>query len=193
MNIITGTARGTNLKTLDGEATRPTLQRAKEVIFSAIQFDIEGRRVLDLFAGSGQLGLEALSRGAEKCVFVDKSPDAFEVIKANAQKTHLYKNCRIVSSDYAEYLLSAKRSGAIFDVVFLDPPYDSGFLYPALKALYVNGLLSDTALVIAEWEKDSLLEENPQLNEMYELLKLYKSGRIYFYKLQPKKKEVTNY
>ena len=190
MNIITGTARGTNLKTLEGEATRPTLQRAKEVIFSAIQFDIEGRRVLDLFAGSGQLGLEALSRGAEKCVFVDKSPDAFEIIKANAQKTHLYKNCRIVSSDYAEYLLSAKRSGAIFDIVFLDPPYDSGFLYPALKALCVNGLLSDTALVLAEWEKDSLLEENPQLNEMYELLKLYKSGRIYFYKLQPKKKEV---
>ena len=190
MNIITGTARGTNLKTLDGEATRPTLQRAKEVIFSAIQFDIESRRVLDLFAGSGQLGLEALSRGAEKCVFVDKSPEAFEVIKVNAQKTHLYKNCRIVSSDYAEYLLSAKRSGAVFDIVFLDPPYDSGLLVPALKALYVNGLLSDISLVIAEWEKDTLLDENPQLNDMYELAKLYKSGRIYFYKLQPKKKEV---
>ena len=187
MNIITGSARGMNLKTLEGEATRPTLQRAKEVIFSAIQFDIEGRRVLDLFAGSGQMGLEALSRGAERCVFVDKSPDAFEVIKANAQKTHLYKNCRIVSSDYADYLLSAKRSGAVFDIVFLDPPYDSGLLAPALKSVCVNGLLSDTATVIAEWEKDTLLDENPQLNEIYELSKLYKSGRIYFYKLILKK------
>ena len=190
MNIITGTARGTNLKTLDGEATRPTLQRAKEVIFSAIQFDIEGRRVLDLFAGSGQMGLEALSRGAEKCVFVDKSPEAFEVIKANAQKTHLYKSCRIENTDYAAYLLSAKRSGAVFDIVFVDPPYESGLLLPALKALYVNGVLSDTALVLAEWEKDTLLDENPQLSDMYELLKLYKSGRIYFYKLKPKQKEV---
>ncbi len=190
MRIITGSARGTRLASPPGDATRPTSDRVKEAIFSMIQFDTEGRVVLDLFAGSGQLGLEALSRGAEKCVFVDKSPDAFEVIKANAQKTHLYKNCRIVSSDYAEYLLSAKRSGAVFDIVFLDPPYDSGLLVPALKALYVNGLLSDIALVIAEWEKDTLLDENPQLNDMYELAKLYKSGRIFFYKLQPKKKEV---
>ena len=189
MNIITGTARGTKLQTLEGEATRPTLQRAKEVIFSAIQFEISGRRVLDLFAGSGQMGLEALSRGAEHCVFVDRSQEAFEIIKANALKTHLYKSCRIVNSDYAEYLRSAKRTGAAFDIVFLDPPYSSGLLAPALKALYVNGLLSDTATVCAEWEKDSLLDEEPQLCEMYELLKIYKSGRIYFYKLKPKAKE----
>ena len=187
MNIITGTARGTKLKTLDGEATRPTLQRAKEVIFSAIQFDIEGRRVLDLFAGSGQLGLEALSRGAEYAVLVDKSPDAFDTIKENAQKTHLYKKCRIVNMDYADYILSAKRGGVKFDLVFLDPPYDSGLLVPALKSVSVNGLLSDAATVIAEWEKDTLLDENPQLNDMYELAKLYKSGRIYFYKLILKK------
>ena len=187
MNIITGTARGTKLKTLEGEATRPTLQRAKEVIFSAIQFDIEGRRVLDLFAGSGQLGLEALSRGAEHAVLVDKLPDAFDMIKENAQKTHLYKKCRIVNMDYSDYILSAKRSGAKFDLVFIDPPYDSGLLAPALKSVSVNGLLSDTATVVAEWEKDTLLTENPQLCEIYELSKLYKSGRIYFYKLILKK------
>ena len=190
MNIITGTARGTKLKTLDGEATRPTLQRAKEVIFSAIQFDIEGRRVLDLFAGSGQLGLEALSRGAEHAVLVDNSPEAFEVIKENAQKTHLYKNCRIVDSDYARYLLSAKRSGATFDLVFLDPPYDSGYLVPALKALYNNGLLSENAEVIAEWERDSLLDDERSLCDMYGLVKLYKSGRIDFDRLKPINREV---
>ena len=187
MNIITGTARGKKLKTLEGEATRPTLQRAKEVIFSAIQFDSEGRCVLDLFAGSGQLGLEALSRGAEHAVLVDKSPDAFDTIKENAQKTHLYKKCRIVNMDYADYILSAKRGGAKFDIVFLDPPYDSELLAPALKSVSVNGLLSDAATVIAEWEKDTLLEDNPQLCEIYELSKLYKSGRIYFYKLILKK------
>lgn len=189
MNIITGTARGTKLKTLEGETTRPTLQRAKEVIFSAIQFDIEGRVVLDLFAGSGQMGLEALSRGAEKAVFVDRSQDAFDVIKENAQKTHLYKNCRIVNADYAEYLLTAKRSGLKFDIVFVDPPYGAGLLAPALKALYVNGLLREGATVAAEWDKDSLFDEEPYLAEMYDLMKLYKSGRIYFYKLQPKFKE----
>lgn len=189
MNIITGTARGTKLATLEGEATRPTLQRAKEVIFSAIQFDIEGRRVLDLFAGSGQLGLEALSRGAEHCVFVDRSPDAFGIIKSNAQKTHLYKNCRIVNTDHAEYLRTAKRSGAVFDIVFLDPPYASGLLAPALKLLYEANVLSDTAIVCAEWEKDSLFEEEPSLSSLYDVSKVYKSGRIYFYKLTPKSKE----
>lgn len=189
MNIITGTARGTKLQTLEGETTRPTLQRAKEVIFSAIQFDIEGRRVLDLFAGSGQMGLEALSRGAEYAVFVDKSPEAFEIIKANAQKTHLYKNCRIVNSDHAEYLRSAKRSGSAFDLVFLDPPYDSGLLGPALRSLYESGVLSEGAVVCAEWEKSTLFEDEPALSGFYDVLKTYKSGRIYFYKMIPKPKE----
>ena len=189
MNIITGSARGTKLLTLEGEATRPTLQRAKEVIFSAIQFDLEGREVLDLFAGSGQLGLEALSRGASRAVLVDRSAEAFDVIKANAQKTHLYKNCRIVNSDYAEYLRGAKRSGAKFGLVFIDPPYSSGLLAPALKAVYDSSVLTDAAIVCAEWEKDTLFEEEPSLSRMYNVSKIYKSGRIYFYKLEPIAKE----
>ena len=93
MRIITGTARGTRLETLPGDATRPTAERVKEALFSMIQFDIEGRRVLDLFAGSGQLGLEALSRGAAKATFVDSNRDALNVIKRNAQKTKLYDRC----------------------------------------------------------------------------------------------------
>lgn len=189
MNIITGSARGTKLLTLEGEATRPTLQRAKEVIFSAIQFDLEGREVLDLFAGSGQLGLEALSRGASRAVLVDRSSEAFDVIKANAQKTHLYKNCRIVNSDYAEYLRGAKRSGAKFGLVFIDPPYSSGLLAPALKAVYDSCVLTDAAIVCAEWKKDTLFEEEPSLSRMYNVSKIYKSGRIYFYKLEPIAKE----
>ena len=96
MRIITGTARGMALTTLDGEATRPTLAKVKEALFSAIQFDIEGRRVLDLFAGSGQLGLEALSRGAEKATFVDSSKEATAIITQNAQKTHLYQKSNVL-------------------------------------------------------------------------------------------------
>ena len=190
MNIITGSARGTKLITLEGEATRPTLQRAKEVIFSAIQFDIEGRKVLDLFAGSGQLGLEALSRGAEKAVFVDSSREAFDVIYANANKTHLYKKSVILTMDFAEYLRSAKKSAEKFDIVFLDPPYGSGLLPEALSKLRIYNVLSDNALVIAEWDKDTLFEEKPGLYDDYDVLKIYKSGRIYFYKLQPKEKTI---
>lgn len=187
MNIITGSARGTKLITLEGEATRPTLQRAKEVIFSAIQFEIEGKCVLDLFAGSGQMGLEALSRGAAEADFVDKSSDAVAVIRENAAKTHLQKDCRIINSDYAEYLRMAKRSNRLYDIVFIDPPYASGLLPEALKAVYVNRLLSDEAEVIAEWERDNLFDKMPELSKMYEIRKIYKSGRIYFYRLKPVK------
>ena len=121
MRIITGTARGTRLQTLDGDATRPTAERVKEAIFSMIQFDLTDATVLDLFAGSGQLGLEALSRGAEKAHLIDKSADAVAIIKANAQKTHLWERCRLVLSDYAEYLRVSKGKQK-FDFVFLDPP-----------------------------------------------------------------------
>ena len=104
MRIITGTARGMALTTLDGEATRPTLAKVKEALFSAIQFDIEGRRVLDLFAGSGQLGLEALSRGAEKATFVDSSKEATTIITQNAQKTHLYQKSNVLCMDWKQYI-----------------------------------------------------------------------------------------
>ena len=94
MRIITGSAKGTRLETLDGEMTRPTSERVKEAIFSMIQFDVEGKRILDLFGGSGQLGLEALSRGADIATFVDSSRDAAELIKRNAQKAKLFDRCR---------------------------------------------------------------------------------------------------
>ena len=173
MNIITGSARGTKLLTLEGEATRPTLQRAKEVIFSAIQFDIEGREVLDLFAGSGQLGLEALSRGASRAVLVDRSAEAFDVIKANAQKTHLYKNCRIVNSDYAEYLRGAKRSGAKFGLVFIDPPYQSGLVWHALsKAAEVT---NPGGTIICEHPAN---EKAPQESGNFSIYRQYQYGKV---------------
>ncbi len=181
MKVITGTARGTGLETLEGEATRPTLQRTKEAMFSAIQFDIEGRFVLDLFAGSGQLGLEALSRGAEKCVFCDSSPLAVEIIRQNALKTHLYQKCKILKYNYDDYIRAASVSGHKFSLVFIDPPYDSDLVEKALLALVDADVLADHALLIVESDRADIVSD--KCLEHYTLEKEYRSGRAYFSKL----------
>ncbi len=181
MRVITGSARGTNLETLEGEATRPTLQRAKEAIFSAIQFDLDGRYVLDLFAGSGQMGLEALSRGADKCVFCDNSQQAIEIIRQNALKTHLYQKCKILKYNYDDYIRAAAVSGHKFSLVFLDPPYDSDYAEKALCDMIHAGILASHAVVIVESDRANLLTEKSL--QYYTVEKTYKSGRTYFYKL----------
>ena len=123
LRIITGTAKGKKLKTLEGEATRPTSDRIKEAVFSAIQFDVENRRVLDLFAGSGQLGLEALSRGAQSAVFIDSAREAIDIVKENARTTGFFDKCRYLVSDWRNYIRKASSLGRDkFDLVFIDPP-----------------------------------------------------------------------
>lgn len=149
MRIITGSARGAALETLEGEATRPTGDRAKEALFSMIQFDIEGRRVLDLFAGSGQLGLEALSRGAEHCVFIDGSREASDIVLANAKKTKLFDKCRISATDYMTYLKGAVGRDE-FDLIFLDPPYASDYIAKSLGEIYGSGLLRAGGRIVCE-------------------------------------------
>ncbi len=132
MRVITGSARGMTLKTLEGETTRPTTDRVKEAVFSAIQFETEGARVLDLFAGSGQMGIEALSRGASDAVFVDSDKGAISVIRANVTKTKFTDKSRIMQADAFAFL---NMNVSIFDIVFLDPPYDTGLLERALGAV----------------------------------------------------------
>lgn len=148
MRIITGSARGVRLVTLEGDSTRPTSERAKEAVFSILQFGIEGREVLDLFAGSGQLGLEALSRGAKHACLADKSADAIKVIRTNAEKTRLASSCTIIHADHAETL--ARLRGSKFDIVFLDPPYHSGFIAESLGLLVKYSLLKPTSVVVCE-------------------------------------------
>ena len=148
MRIITGSARGTKLVTPAGENTRPTAERVKEAVFSMIQFEIEGRRVLDLFGGSGQLALEALSRGAASAVICDHSADAIKAIKQNAQKTHLYEKCVILNTDSMKY--AAGRSPDQFDIVFIDPPYASGLQQKAFEALVGTGKIAPGGIVICE-------------------------------------------
>lgn len=185
MRIITGSARGIKLATLEGTSTRPTAERVKEAIFSMIQFDLPDSYVLDLFAGSGQLGLEALSRGAEKAHLVDRSMDAYAIIKQNAQKTGLWNRCRLVAADYSEYLRVTK--DIKFDFVFLDPPYGSGFIKDSLAKLAESDILADGAWIFAEDETDDIFGSDKKLADKYEVVKQNRYGRVYITVLTLKK------
>lgn len=153
MRVITGTARGTNLASVPGDGTRPTADRVKEAVFSMLQFDIEGRDVLDLFAGSGQLAIEALSRGAERATLVDMAREATDVIAANAKKTHLLGRCRILNTSFSSFLRGAA-GRETYDIIFLDPPYDSNMLPKALRAIDEGGILAAGGTVVCETDCD---------------------------------------
>lgn len=152
MRIITGTARGTKLMTLEGVSTRPTAERVKEAVFSMLQFELEGRAVLDLFAGSGQMALEALSRGAARATLIDASREANAVIMENAKKTHLFDRCRISCADWATFVRGAAGREK-YNIVFLDPPYADGILPDVLGKLAEADLLAPDAAVVCETEE----------------------------------------
>ncbi len=147
MRVITGKAKGTVLATPDGMLTRPTSDRVKEALFSIVQFDLPGARVLDLFGGTGQLGIEALSRGASSAVFVDSREDACRLIRENLRRTKMEHCGKVVRCDYLEYL---KRCNERFDIVILDPPYAEVFLENALKMLVEIDILQSGGIIIAE-------------------------------------------
>lgn len=170
MRVITGVARGRRLKTLEGMDTRPTTDRVKEGLFNIIQFDLPACRFLDLFAGSGQIGIEALSRGAEYAVFIDQNRDALQIIKENLLTTGLLKKARAVSMEAKTYLQSVK---VPFDIVFLDPPYHQGIL-PEILPL-VAQKTTPTGMIICEHEKN---EELPAEICNFHLKKQYRYGKI---------------
>lgn len=170
MRVITGSARGTQLKTPEGMATRPTTDRVKEAMFSIIHFDIPGSAVLDLFGGSGQLGIEALSRGAKSAVFVDAGEPACRLIRENLKKTKLEQQAKVVRSDYLDYL---KRSREQFDIILLDPPYAEVFLENALKQITEIDILRQGGIIVTE---RPLGKELPWEFSGYERSKDYKYG-----------------
>ncbi len=170
MRVITGIARGKRLKTLDGADVRPTTDRVKESIFSIIHFDIEGSDVLDLFCGSGQLGIEALSRGASHTMFVDNSRNSIEVTKENLTSTGLMQNARIANMDSIDFLRGTKST---FDIALLDPPYNKGILEVALPLL--EKIMNDGGIVLCEHECKLELDEN--IGRL-KLAKTYKYGKI---------------
>lgn len=147
MRVITGMAKGVVLKTPDGMATRPTTDRVKEALFSIIQFEIPGAAVLDLFGGTGQLGIEALSRGAKSAVFVDAADNACRLIRENLRRTKLEEAGKVVRSDYLAYLEHCRET---FQIIFLDPPYAEVFLENALKRITEIDILQSGGIIVAE-------------------------------------------
>lgn len=147
MRVITGKARGVVLKTPNGMATRPTSDRVKEALFNIIQFDVPAARVLDLFGGTGQLGIEALSREAKSAVFVDEREDACRLIKENLKRTKLERYGRVIRADYMAYLRTCKEK---FDIILLDPPYAEVFLENALKTITEIDILQTGGIIVAE-------------------------------------------
>ncbi len=187
MRIITGSARGTKLFTLSGEATRPTAERTKEAVFSIIQFDIEGRKVLDLFAGSGQLSLEALSRGASSAVLCDSSREAVDIIKKNAEKTRLADKCRIYAAD-ASWVIN--RLNEKFDLVFLDPPYAAKLIPGVLAKLLSQGILKPTTVIVCESAATEDVFCSTGLDEKFNIKKQSKYGAAFVTVMQPKEEAI---
>ena len=147
MRVITGKARGVALKTPEGMQTRPTTDRVKEALFSIIQFEIPGAVVLDLFGGTGQLGIEALSRGAKCADFVDHRREALDLVRENLRRTGLADKAEVYCMDYESFLCSRKTQ---YDLILLDPPYGENFLEKSLKIITEIDILSNDGIIISE-------------------------------------------
>lgn len=171
MRVISGTARGRKLREPEGAAIRPTTDKVKESIFNIVQFDIEGRAVLDLFAGTGQLGVEALSRGAGSVTFVDSSPDALKLVSHNIESAGFTSGATVIRSDSIEFLKRGKR----YDLIFLDPPYDSDLLNRALLTINEFDILKDNGIMVCESKVD---KELPELEPPYFTHREYRYGKI---------------
>lgn len=171
MRVITGKARGVQLKTPDGMLTRPTTDRVKEALFSIIHFNIPGAKVLDLFGGTGQLGIEALSRGAKSAVFIDAREESCKLIKENLKRTKLEQDGRVIRSDYLDYLNRCREQ---YSIIFLDPPYAEVFLENALKRITEIDILESNGIIVTE---RPLGKELPWDFEGYTRSKDYKYGK----------------
>ena len=169
MRVITGTARGRKLKEPVGFDIRPTTDQVKEAIFNICQFDIEGRAVLDLFGGTGQLGIEAASRGAARVDIVDQSKDALKLIRENVKITGL--DIRVLQADSISYL----RSCGKYDLIFIDPPYDSGLAEEAVKTIKEFDILSDGGIIICETRAETAV---PDPGAPYVKRKEYRYGKV---------------
>ena len=171
MRVITGIARGMRLKTLEGtDVVRPTAEKIKEAMFSIVQFDLEDAVVLDLFAGSGQLGIEAISRGASKAYFVDNSPASIAVVRENLKHTKLEESAVVCNMPNSAFL---RTTPAKFDIAFLDPPYGKKLIQRSLPAL--TEVMSENGIIVCEHEKECRL---PETEGDFSIHKTYKYGQI---------------
>lgn len=180
MRIISGKARGTKLYTLEGMVTRPTLDRVKESLFNIIQNEIVGSVFLDMFSGSGAIGLEAASRGAKKTILCEKNKEAIFVIKKNIEKTHL--DVKLYEMPYEKMLNSLDEK---LDIVYIDPPYKTDLAYESVKKLLDLNLLNDESLIIIETDEEERVLK--QINELeIEIINKRKYGRVHLIFLKRK-------
>lgn len=181
MRVISGTARGTKLESIESLSTRPTLDRVKESLFNIINSKIQDTNVLDVFAGSGAIAIEFLSRGCEKAVLCDQSPDAIKVINKNLEKTHLSRNAKIMNMDYKKCLQTLSEKKDKFGIIFIDPPYKADFAVDAVKIILSLNLLEKNGIIIIETdEQDRDIKELEQLNvEIYDKRKYGRANLIF--------------
>ncbi len=172
MRVITGTARGRKLGQLEGLETRPTTDQVKEAVFNIIQFDVEGRRVLDLFAGTGQMGIEALSRGAGHCTFVDQRRDAANLVRSNLKLCRLEAQGRVLQTESLGFLRATRDK---YHLIFLDPPYRTELLENALNLIAEIDILTENGIIICESPADKLM---PELERPYCKGREYRYGKI---------------
>ena len=170
MRVISGSAKGRKLSAPDGLDTRPTTDRVKESVFNIINFHLPDANVLDLFAGSGAMGIEALSRASRHAIFIEQSDDAFKIIKKNLCDTRLEDRAEIIRTDAISFL---NRTNDVFDIIFLDPPYNKGFFDSAMNGIKNRSLLSDKGIVVAESEFGGELPDC----EGFELIRRAKYGK----------------
>ena len=180
MRVISGSARSLKLKTLEGLDTRPTTDRIKETLFNMIQNDIYDRCFLDLFSGSGAIGIEALSRGAKKSVFVDNNSKAIDVINENLEFTKLKENALVMSKSYELAITELDSKNIVFDVVFMDPPYDKGLEKNVLELLAKSVIINNDTIVIVEASLDTDFDYVDSLGFEVYREKLYKTNKHIF-------------
>lgn len=179
MRVISGTARGTKLFSLEGLSTRPTLDRVKESLFNILQPKIPQANVLDLFAGSGALGIEALSRGASQVTFCDKSPEAIAVIKKNLVKTRLEEKSVVIKDEAKKVLDKLAVDGKKYDLIFLDPPYETSLAISSLTEIVKSGLLTEDGTIVIETDDEKRIGKELANFKQIQVKDLRKYGRAY--------------
>ena len=177
MRIISGTAKGTKLYTLEGTNTRPTLDRVKESVFNIISENIKDAEVLDMFSGSGAIGLEFASRGAKRVILCDYAKEACKIIEKNIEKTHLENKVELYNEDFKE--LAKKIKNQKFDIIYLDPPYNTDLIKIAIELLNKNQNIEKETLLIAETDDDKrIIKQIEEIRDL-EIIDKRKYGRAY--------------
>ena len=173
MRVISGTARGKKLSSLDGLETRPTLDRVKEALFNILQFNVKDASVLDLFSGSGALAIEALSRGAKEAILCDFSNKAIRIINKNLEDTRVKNKAKVLNKDYLEALNNLKKELKKFDIIFLDPPYKTDYSFKSIEKILEYNLLKEDGIIVVETDDENKIEEIKKIEniEIYDARK----------------------